>query len=94
VLTMAGLEIHALFTPGHTHGHMSFYLPAHSILISGDCLFYGSYGRHDLPTSNFEQLKASLFRLFDLPENTEVYPGHGSATTIAFEKKNNLIHKG
>jgi len=94
VLDMAGLEIHAIFTPGHTHGHMCFYIPKHNTLISGDCLFKGSYGRHDLPTSNFDQLKASLFRLFDLPDHTDVYPGHGSSTTIGFEKKNNLIVKG
>ncbi|MCL2854394.1 MAG: MBL fold metallo-hydrolase [Defluviitaleaceae bacterium] len=94
MLNIAGLEIHAISTPGHTHGHLCFHLPAHSTLFSGDCLFKGSYGRHDLPTSDFDQLKASLFRLFELPDDTDVYPGHGSATTIKYEKKHNPINRG
>lgn len=94
VLDLAGLEIHAIFTPGHTHGHMCFYFPQHNVLISGDCLFKGGYGRYDLPTGDFQQLKASIFRLFELPEDTIVYPGHGDATSIGFEKKNNLIVNG
>jgi len=86
-------KIRALSTPGHTYGHLSFYLPNADILFSGDCLFHESYGRYDLPTGNFEVLKQSLASLFTLPPQTIVYPGHGQSTTIEHEKINNLIHK-
>jgi len=86
-------KIRVLSTPGHTHGHLSFYLPDADILFSGDCLFRESYGRYDLPTGDFQVLRQSLMKLFALPEQTIVYPGHGPSTTIEYEKINNLIHK-
>ena len=84
-------KIHVLSTPGHTHGHLSFYLPHADILFSGDCLFRDSYGRYDLPTGDFPTLKQSLRALFALPTQTVVYPGHGPSTTIGYEKEHNLI---
>ena len=80
-----------LSTPGHTHGSISIYSAAEKTLFSGDCMFRESYGRHDLPTSNFESLKQSMMMLLKLPEDTEVYPGHGLPTTIGHEKIHNLI---
>jgi len=86
-------KITVMHTPGHTHGHLSFYLPHADILFSGDCLFRDSYGRYDLPTGDFPTLRQSLMMLFDLPAQTVVYPGHGPSTTIEYEKINNHIHK-
>lgn len=86
-------KIRVLSTPGHTHGHLSFYLPEADILFSGDCLFAESYGRYDLPTGDFPTLRQSLMVLLALPPQTMVYPGHGPSTTIEHEKIHNLIHK-
>ena len=86
-------KIRVVSTPGHTHGHLSFYIPDAGILFSGDCLFHESYGRYDLPTGDFPTLKQSLMTLFALPPETAVYPGHGPSTTIEHEKIHNLIHK-
>jgi len=86
-------KIRVMHTPGHTHGHLSFYLPDADILYSGDCLFHESYGRYDLPTGDFPTLRQSLRTLFGLPPQTIVYPGHGQSTTIEHEQTNNLIHR-
>ncbi|MCL2574777.1 MAG: MBL fold metallo-hydrolase [Defluviitaleaceae bacterium] len=86
-------KIRVLSTPGHTHGHLSYYLPHADILFSGDCLFHESYGRYDLPTGDFAVLRKSLMSLFELPPQTIVYSGHGQATTIEHEIAHNLIHK-
>jgi len=93
ILEKSWIKIYALLTPGHTSGHMCYYIPQSDTLFSGDLLFKGSYGRHDLPTSNFNDLKRSLERLFALPPETKVYPGHGSPTTIEYESKHNPILK-
>ena len=85
-------KIRVLSTPGHTHGHLSYYLPDADILFSGDCLFAESYGRYDLPTGDFPTLRQSIKMLFTLPPQTIVYPGHGPSTTIEHEKIHNLIH--
>ncbi len=77
--------IRILETPGHTKGCCCFLMD--DILISGDTLFKGTYGRTDLPTSSDEAMRQSLTRLFkELPNNTRVYPGHGHPTTIGAER--------
>ena len=83
-----------LETPGHTPGSVCLYFPKSPItdhlspiLISGDTLFRMGYGRTDLPGGNMGQLIDSLERLFDLPSDTIVYPGHGEFTTIGAEKR-------
>ena len=91
VVNMGWLKVHAMLTPGHTAGHMCYYILQSDTLFSGDLLFKGSYGRHDLPTSNFDDLKRSMARLFALPPRTQVYPGHGEPTTIDREKDYNPI---
>lgn len=84
-------EIKAIFTPGHTQGGMC-YLTNSGELFSGDTLFQRSVGRTDFLGGNFEQIKSSVKdKLFNLPEETTVYPGHGPKTTIAYEKKYNEI---
>ena len=94
-LTLAGFPFRVLHTPGHTAGSCCFYFPEEGILFSGDTLFYGSYGRTDLPTGDDRQMEASVNRLLDeLPPKTTVFPGHGPKTQIGFEKKYNPLARG
>lgn len=91
-ITLAGLSFKVLHTPGHTAGSCCYYFPAYELLISGDTLFHGSYGRTDLPTGNDAQMLASIRRLLtELPEETLVWPGHMDRTYIAFEKRYNPL---
>ena len=85
IFKLGNHKIRILETPGHTKGCSCFLLD--DILISGDTLFMGTYGRTDLPTSSPEAMRQSLKRLFrELPNTTRVYPGHGHPTTIAAER--------
>ena len=84
----SSLEI--LFVPGHSPGHIALYEPGQSLLIAGDVLFNRSIGRTDLPGGNMETLLASIHqKLFVLPDEVTVYPGHGPVTTIGEEKIHN-----
>lgn len=79
-----------IFAPGHSPAHLCFYSKEDQVLIGGDVLFHGSIGRTDLPGGNHQQLIDNIkTKLFSLPEECKVYPGHGPATTIGFEKANN-----
>ena len=87
---IAGMKCDVLDTPGHTPGGISLYFPAQGCVFTGDALFYRSLGRTDFPMGNHSQLLASIKNvLFKLPESTVVYPGHGPATTIGSERKEN-----
>lgn len=74
-------------TPGHTQGSICLYWEKEKVLLSGDTLFRMGYGRTDLPGGNMGQLIDSLERLFDLPAEVRVYPGHGDPTTIGAERR-------
>ncbi len=77
-----------LFTPGHSPGGISLSISNH--VFVGDCLFKDSIGRTDLHGGNYDELITSIkTKLFSLPEDTLVYPGHGPLTTIQYEKNNN-----
>lgn len=90
ILNIAGLNICAIHTPGHTAGGTCYYIESDGILISGDTLFAGSVGRTDYPTASSAALMESLHdKLCVLPDDTDVYPGHGEFTTIGYEKQNN-----
>lgn len=79
--------LEVICTPGHAKGSISLYAPAEGWVITGDALFCRSIGRTDLPGGNFEELRESIrTRLFSLPNETEVFPGHGEGTTIGEEK--------
>lgn len=83
-----------LFTPGHSAGHVVFYCAAQHFVIGGDVLFRESVGRTDWPGQDFATLQNSILtRLYVLPDETVVYPGHGEPTTIGFEKKHNPFVK-
>ena len=87
---IAGFEIRVIYTPGHTIGGCCYYIEKEKALFSGDTLFHGSVGRTDLPTGSMGQLVSSVRdRLFVLPDDTKVYPGHMEETTIGYEKKYN-----
>ena len=103
IIEQAGIKLLVLHTPGHTPGGISLYSPApassdtgrsggkdEGISFVGDTLFAGSIGRTDFPGGSMSQLLNSVKeKLFTLPDETKVYPGHGPATTIAHEKANN-----
>ncbi|MGN0317523.1 MAG: MBL fold metallo-hydrolase [Lachnospira sp.] len=100
IINIAGMDIKAIHTPGHTAGG-TCYLIAFcdkcngmefdgGLLFSGDTLFCGSVGRTDFPTGSMSKLVRNIKdKLLILPDNTRVYPGHGEGTTIGYEKKNN-----
>lgn len=89
-LRMGNVRAQVLFTPGHSPGHVSFYFPADSVVVSGDALFCGSIGRTDLPGGDHAQLLASIKReLLRLPDETKVLSGHGEDTTIGAERREN-----
>ena len=83
-------ELSILFVPGHAPGHIAFYSGENNFCIAGDVLFHRSIGRYDLPGGDFNTLINSIHtKLFTLPDNTVIYPGHGPTTTIGEEKKLN-----
>ncbi|WP_286082632.1 MBL fold metallo-hydrolase [Parablautia intestinalis] len=88
--TIEGISFKLLATPGHTKGSCCYYFEDDKILISGDTLFQESVGRTDLPTGSMSTLVRSVKeKLMPLPEDVRVYPGHGEATTIGYEKQYN-----
>lgn len=90
VIRFGNHTLQVIHTPGHTPGGCCLYLEAEQKLISGDTLFADGVGRTDLPGGSHEQLVTSIrTRLFTLPDQIEVWPGHGPATTIGHEKRHN-----
>ncbi|HEY7525999.1 MAG TPA: MBL fold metallo-hydrolase [Candidatus Limnocylindria bacterium] len=76
-----------LHTPGHTEGSVCLYEPTHRLLLAGDVLFAGSYGRTDLPGGDSDAMVESLARLArDLQDDVRVLPGHGPETTVGRER--------
>ena len=89
-LTFLGVTWKVLETPGHTAGSVCYYIPEERLLLAGDTLFRESYGRTDFPTGSSSQIVHSILdRLFVLPDDTTVYPGHGELTSIGYEKQCN-----
>ncbi len=84
---LGGLVIRVLHTPGHSRGSVT--LLAGDLMLSGDTLFAGSCGRVDLPGGDEGQMWASLARLGRLTEDWTVWPGHGEATSLDYEKQTN-----
>lgn len=83
------------FTPGHTPGHVIFYLPESNLALVGDLIFHLGVGRTDLPGGDGHQLLQSIKnQVLTLPDKTILYPGHGLETTVGFEKKNNPFLAG
>ena len=89
VIHLGNISFKVITTPGHTAGSICLYCAEQKLLLSGDTLFCGTWGRTDLPTSSsFEDIMASIAnKLMILPEDTIVYPGHGKPTMIKEEEK-------
>jgi hydroxyacylglutathione hydrolase len=89
-LTLAGMDIDVLFTPGHSPGHLTYSVPGEGAIFSGDVLFQGSVGRTDLPGGDWDTLLASIGTLVEaLPAETAVYPGHMGITSLGAERRTN-----
>jgi glyoxylase-like metal-dependent hydrolase (beta-lactamase superfamily II) len=91
-LELGGFEIDVLAVPGHTPGHVAFRIG--DDLFAGDCLFYDSIGRTDLPGGDAETLYRSLAGLLRLPDDVRVHPGHGPDTTVGRERWENPFLAG
>ena len=89
-LEVGDLKLKFIFTPGHTPGGMCIYVESEDVLFSGDTLFRQSIGRTDFPGGSFRDLADAVHtKLFILPDQTVVLPGHMGQTSIGFEKENN-----
>ncbi|GAG02017.1 unnamed protein product, partial [marine sediment metagenome] len=90
IIEQGGIKLQVLQTPGHTPGGICLYSKDEEIVFTDDTLFADGVGRTDLPGGNMAQLMSSIKeKLFALPGETIVYPGHGPQTTIAQEKEHN-----
>lgn len=93
-ITFGNSTLDILFVPGHAPGHVAFVNVEQNICISGDVLFKSSIGRTDFPLCSYEDLQKSIrTKLYTLPAEVVVYPGHGTTTTIGFERKHNPFIK-
>jgi hydroxyacylglutathione hydrolase len=88
-LRLGSLEVVVLHTPGHSPGHVAYYLPAQKLVIGGDLIIGGSIGRTDLPDSNPRDMEKSIRRVMDLPADTKLLGGHGPASDLDRERKRN-----
>jgi glyoxylase-like metal-dependent hydrolase (beta-lactamase superfamily II) len=97
IVDVAGMTFQVIETPGHSGGHVVYLFQGESpwLLFGGDMLFQGSVGRADFPDSDPRQLAQSIRqRLYTLPDDTVVLPGHGDTTTIGEEKRSNPFVRG
>jgi len=89
-ISFGNSKLKVLYTPGHADGSICFYAQNEAFVIVGDVLFQGSIGRTDLPSGSFEVLEKSIrTKLYTLPDDVEVYCGHGLSTSIGNEKRTN-----
>ncbi len=90
ILNFNNTDINCIWAPGHSPGSLCYYIKDYRCLIGGDVLFDGSIGRTDLPGGDHNTLLKSIkSRLFTLPDDTQVFPGHEGVTSIGKEKKTN-----
>jgi glyoxylase-like metal-dependent hydrolase (beta-lactamase superfamily II) len=90
IIDLDGFRLEVLFVPGHCPGHLAFVNRSSKFVVGGDVLFKGSVGRVDLPGCNKQDLIDSVQqKMYALPDDFAVLPGHGEMTTIGAEKKTN-----
>lgn len=93
-ISFGNTSLKSILVPGHSPGHLVFYYEREKKLIGGDVLFRESIGRTDLPGGNHQDLITNIqTKVYTLPDETEVFPGHGPSTTIGHEKANNPFVK-
>lgn len=94
-IAFGNTELKALFTPGHSPASLSFFCEADRYIIAGDVLFYGSIGRTDLPGGDFNTLIHSIVEnYYPLGDDVVVHPGHGSDTSVGYERRTNPFLNG
>lgn len=92
---ISGISLTCIATPGHTEGSVCYYLKNEKAVFTGDTLFCKSVGRTDFPTGNLKTLEHSIRnKLYMLPDDTIVYPGHDGVTSIRQEKEHNMFVRG
>ncbi len=90
ILTLGNIKINFIYTPGHTPGEVCIYFEKEKVCLTGDVLFNLGIGRTDLWGGDYETLINSITKkLFNLPDDVIIYPGHGDKSDIGFEKSNN-----
>ena len=89
-ILFAGLTLDIREIPGHSPGHIVFVVRDGGVVFGGDVLFRGSIGRTDSPGCSFETLATGIrTKLYTMPDETVVYPGHGPVTKVGYEKRTN-----
>ncbi len=95
ILSFAGMALDIFDVPGHSPGHVVFYARADGLIFGGDVLFRGSIGRTDFPGGSFDLLASGIrTKLYPLPDETVVYPGHGPVTKVGHERRTNPFVPG
>ncbi len=89
VLTVGEIEFTVLHTPGHSEGGVCYYVESERTLFTGDTLFCLTVGRTDFFDSSDDDMLSSITRLYNMPGDYEIYPGHHRATTMEYEKRRN-----
>lgn len=90
ILKIGDYEVEVRHAPGHTPGHVVFYIPAAGVCLCGDVIFESGIGRTDLPGGDFETLMNSIReQILTLPDETRLLSGHGNETTVAQERQHN-----
>jgi len=94
-LEILGAQVEVRHVPGHAPGNVLFYFPDQAMAFVGDSLFAGGVGRFDLPGGDWNTLEHSIrSRIYSLPEETRIFPGHGPPTTVGAEKRSNPFVRG
>lgn len=90
-ITAGAVTLRVLHTPGHSPGGICLYAEAEGVVFTGDTIFAGSIGRTDFKGGDIEALKRSFRRIINLPEKTQLFPGHGNWTTVGDERETNFF---
>ena len=88
-LRLGNQSVQVIHTPGHSPGHVAFYIPSEKVLIGGDLILMGAVGRTDFPDCSFKDLQSSLRTIMKLPGDTQLLPGHGHPTLLSEELETN-----
>lgn len=88
---IGNFDFEVIYTGGHTTDSVTYYFKDNNCLFTGDFLFKDTIGRTDMPTGSFKEMTNSLIKILKYDDNLKVYPGHGSSTTLGYEKRNNYF---